>query len=285
MLDSIFTVDVEDWFNLSGSGSEPPPNSWDTMETRVERNFHAILDILAECRSSATCFFVGYFARRFPHLVREAVNRGHEIASHGYYHRMAYELAPDEFRTDARESRELLEDIGGRAVVGYRAPAFSVTKATPWYFACLIEAGYHYDSSVFPAPHQTGGYSGGSLGPYVILGRKGQLIEFPISAVNLHGPLMCFFGGGYLRLFPYALVSRMAKRVLSEGRPVIFYVHPREIDPAQPRLPVSLRRRFTSYVNLDTTKTKLERILSEFPTTSFEKYLTRHSIPAEAEVT
>ena len=159
MLQSIFSIDVEDWFNLSGTGLEPPPSEWDQLESRVERNFRSLLELLAEGGGTATCFFVGYFAKRFPHLVREAMAAGHEIASHGYHHRLVYEMSPDEFYEDALAARELLEDISGRAVRGFRAPAFSVTARTPWFFDKLAAAGYQYDSSVFPAHHQTGGIS------------------------------------------------------------------------------------------------------------------------------
>jgi polysaccharide deacetylase family protein (PEP-CTERM system associated) len=142
MAQSIFSIDVEDWFNLSGTGMEPPPLEWDRLESRVERNFRGLLDLLAESGSTATCFFIGYFGRRFPHLVREAVDAGHEIASHSYYHGLVYQMSPDEFCEDALSSRKLLEDISGHPVRGYRAPAFSVTERTPWFFEKLAEAGW-----------------------------------------------------------------------------------------------------------------------------------------------
>jgi polysaccharide deacetylase family protein (PEP-CTERM system associated) len=142
VLQSIFTIDVEDWFNLSGTGLEPPPAEWDRLESRVERNLRALLELLAEGGATATCFVVGYFAKRFPHLVREAIAAGHEIASHGYFHRSIYELSPGEFYEDALHTRKLLEDISGRPVRGFRAPAFSVTERTPWFFDKLAEAGY-----------------------------------------------------------------------------------------------------------------------------------------------
>jgi polysaccharide deacetylase family protein (PEP-CTERM system associated) len=274
--ESIFSIDVEDWFNLSGTGLEPPPPSWDALESRIERNFIGLLDIFSASGAAATCFFVGYFAKRFPHLVREAIARGHEIGSHSYHHRLAYELTPDEFMGDVRDARRLLEDISGRRVVGFRAPAFSVTERTPWFFDKLIEAGYEYDSSVFPAPHQTGGLATNAFAPHVVVRDGGRLVEFPITAVRVLGRPMCFFGGGYLRLFPYRVIRAMGKRALDEGRPIIFYVHPREIDPDQPRMALSRRRRFTCYVNLETTRPKIARILRDFPVTTFEKYLGRH---------
>ena len=163
MSDSIFSIDVEDWFNLSGTGAEPPPSEWDGLESRLERNFHGLLELLAEGNATATCFVVGYFAKRFPQLVREAVAAGHEIASHGYFHRLVYQMSSVEFYKDARAARELLEDVSGQPVRGFRAPAFSVTERTPWFFDKLVEAGYRYNLSVFPAPHQTGGLATGTI--------------------------------------------------------------------------------------------------------------------------
>lgn len=275
---SIFSIDVEDWFNLSGTGMEPPPSEWDHLASRVEWTFRELLELLAERGASATCFFIGYFAKRFPHLVREAVGAGHEIASHSYFHRLVYELSADEFYKDALSTRELLEDISGTPVLGYRAPAFSVTARTPWFFEKLAEAGYRYDSSVFPAPHQTGGLTIDRLDPHVISTPAGALAEFPITAVKVLQTPMCFFGGGYLRLFPYPVIRNMGRRALDEGRPVIFYIHPREIDPDHPRMPLSSRRKFTCYVNLRSTKPKIRRLLRDFEVTSFGKYIAEQAI-------
>ena len=250
---------------------------WDRLESRLERNFRGLLELLAEGGGIATCFVVGYFARRFPQLVREAVAAGHEIASHGYFHRLIYEMSSTEFFEDARATRELLEDVSGRPVRGFRAPAFSVTEQTPWFFDKLAEAGYGYDSSVFPAPHQTGGLATGEFAPYTVQTLAGAIEEFPITAVRVLGNPMCFFGGGYLRLFPYQVIRAMGQKALGEGRPVIFYVHPREIDPDQPRLPLSRRRRFTCYVNLQTTRPKISRILRDFQVTSFEGFISQRA--------
>lgn len=275
---SIFSIDVEDWFNLSGTGHEPPPSDWDRLESRIERNFRSLLELLAAGGGSATCFVVGYFAKRFPALVREAVAAGHEIAAHGYFHRLVYDLSPDDFQQDAAACRRLLEDISGRPVRGFRAPAFSVTARTPWFFDRLAAAGYQYDSSVFPAPHQTGGLANGRMEPHSVRGGAGSIAEFPITVVPVLGAPICFFGGGYLRLFPYPLIRAMGRHVLDGGRPVVFYVHPREIDLEQPRLPLGLRRRFTCYVNLSTTRSKIKRILRDFQITSFEHYLAARTV-------
>jgi polysaccharide deacetylase family protein (PEP-CTERM system associated) len=275
---SIFTIDVEDWFNLSGTGLEPPPSQWDRLESRVERNLHGLFELLAAGRSTATCFFIGYFGKRFPHLIREAVAAGHEIASHSCFHQLIYEMSPAEFYQDALASRKLLEDISGRPVRGFRAPAFSVTERTPWFFDKLAEAGYHYDSSVFPARHQTGGLATSRLEPHTVETSAGTVAEFPITVVRTLGTPMCFFGGGYLRLFPYRLMHAMGQRALKEGRPIVFYIHPREIDPEQPRMPLGPRRKFTCYVNLRTTRAKIERILHDFQVSSFDEYMSARII-------
>ncbi|HZR59800.1 MAG TPA: XrtA system polysaccharide deacetylase [Xanthobacteraceae bacterium] len=273
MPQSIFSIDVEDWFNLSGTGFEPPVAQWDRLESRVERNLRALFELLAERGSTATCFIIGYFAKRFPHLVREAVAAGHEIASHSYFHRLIYDMSAEEFYQDATASRKLLEDISGKPIRGYRAPAFSVTEQTPWFFERLAAAGYEYDSSVFPAPHQTGGLATAQFAPHRIETASGALTEFPITVVRVLQKPMCFFGGGYLRLFPYRLIRSMGRRALGENRPIVFYIHPREIDPDQPRLPLSRRRRFTCYVNLRSTRPKLQHILRDFDVSSFEQYI------------
>ena len=215
--------------------------------------------------------------------MRKAHGRGHEIAAHGYDHRLVHSHTRDSFREDASRARRVLEDQIGVAVLGYRSAGFSVSERTRWFVECLIEAGYRYDSSIFPAAREHPGLRGASRVPYMLDTRSGSLAEFPISVADVLGKPVCFFGGGYLRLFPYAVVRRMARRVLREGRPVMFYIHPREIDPSHPRLPMGPRRRFKSYVNLGTTLEKVRRILAEFHLTTYRDYLARHgdSLPHE----
>src|ERR1700722_10467587 len=270
---SILSVDVEDWFHILDIPSAPSMESWPTLPSHVETNFRRLLDLFEEHGTHVTCFFLGWVAERFPELVREAARRGHEIASHGYAHRLVHRMTRDEFYADALQSRKILEDVSGTAVAGFRSPGFSVTEDSPWFFEALTGAGYRYDSSIFPAPHGHGGMRNSRREPYRVEAEGVNLIEFPISVADLLGKPMCFFGGGYLRLFPYALIRRMARRVLAEGRPVVYYVHPREIDPAHPRLPMSAVRRFKSYVNLRSTEVKLRQIMSEFPTVTFREYL------------
>jgi polysaccharide deacetylase family protein (PEP-CTERM system associated) len=277
-MNNILSVDVEDWFHILDVPSAPRIEEWDSLPSHVEMNFRRLLELFARHQVHATCFFLGWVAERFPHLVQEAVTQGHEVASHGYSHMLAYEMSPQEFLYDIRRAKETLENATGQVVIGYRAPGFSATDQTPWFFEKIIEAGYRYDSSVFPARRGHGGIAGSPCEPYAIQGGFEQtLVEFPISVVNLLSARLCLFGGGYLRLFPWWLTKAATHQVMNAGRPVIFYVHPREIDPNHPRLPMNSLRGFKSYVNLETTKAKLDRILKEFTVSTFRQYLEEHS--------
>jgi len=264
------SVDVEDWFHILEAASAPDISQWNSLPSCVERNFRKLLDLFSEKNVRVTCFFLGYVAERYPHLVKEALDRGHEIASHGYAHRLIYTMTPQAFLEDARKSKHILESISGQSVRGYRAPGFSVTADTPWFFEELLEGGYQYDSSVFPAPRQRGGLNTNKYSPHLI---EDKLMEFPITVAEVLGKRFCFFGGGYLRLFPYPVVRQMSRKVLGENRPVVFYVHPREIDPDHPRLSLGLARTFKSYVNLKTTEPKLRNILDEFQVTTFAEFI------------
>jgi polysaccharide deacetylase family protein (PEP-CTERM system associated) len=274
--ESIFSVDVEDWYHILQLPSAPPRSAWHTLPARAETNFLRLLDLFSERDVHVTCFFLGWIAERFPHLVKEAVRRGHEIASHGYDHRLIFEMTQSEFLEDALRSRRLLEDIAGCAVRGYRAAGFSVIERTPWFFDKLLEASYEYDSSVFPSARQHGGIKTAIRQPHHIVCESGVLTEFPITVSNLYHAPLCFSGGGYLRLSPMWLILRMAKKVTAEGRPVIYYIHPREIDPSHRRLPMSMGRRFKCYVNLRTTEKKIVRIVREFPFITFGQFLDRY---------
>jgi polysaccharide deacetylase family protein (PEP-CTERM system associated) len=272
-MNCIFSVDVEDWFHILDIEAAPPIAEWARLPSLVEKNFMKLLDLFSEARRTVTCFFLGWVAEQYPRLVEEADRRGHEIASHGYAHRLVFQMTRKEFREDVVISKQILEDLTGRPVIGYRAPGFSVVESTPWFADELIEAGYVYDSSVFPAPRQHGGLKTECGPPYLIGDPSRCLVEFPMTVSRLLGRRFCFSGGGYLRLFPLPFIRRMAKRVLADSRPVIFYVHPREIDPSHPRLPMDFRRNFKSYVNLRTTETKIRKLLEEFEVMSFRSFL------------
>ncbi|MGA3096543.1 MAG: XrtA system polysaccharide deacetylase [Bryobacteraceae bacterium] len=272
-MEGFFTVDVEDWFHILDVGG-PQIEEWDALPSRVEQNFERLLDLFSEKKVVTTCFFLGWVAHRFPHLVKEAARRGHEIASHGYAHRLNYGLTREQLYQDLLRARLILEDAAGTAVSGYRAPGFSVVECL---FDTLAEAGYRYDSSIFPAPHGHGGMPGAPLGFHSIQCKNGRtLFEFPITVSSVFGKSVCVSGGGYMRLFPYWFINRKSRQVVNEGRPVVFYIHPREIDPNHPRLPMSAYRGFKSYVNLAATASKVSRILSDFRVTTFHQYLISH---------
>lgn len=275
-MNAIFSVDVEDWFHILDVPAAPGLLEWDFLPSRVETNFLRMLDLFEHQQVRATCFFLGWVAHRYPRLVKEATARGHEIASHGYTHQLVYKVQPRDFYEDAVKAREAIEDAAGHRILGYRASGFSVTETVPWFFEKVAEAGYLYDSSVFPAPRGHGGMKSGRYAPYTI-GQPGSgLIEFPITVAKMFGRSWCFFGGGYLRLAPLMLIERAAAHVIRKGRPVIFYVHPREIDPDGPRLSMPVARRFKCYVNLGSTWPKITALQARFDFATFEDYIATH---------
>ena len=277
-MELLFSVDVEDWFHILDLPSVPDIGRWTTLPSRVERNFRTLLELFARKGTRVTCFFLGWVAERYPQLVKEALRGGHEVASHGYGHQLVYSMSEAEFFDDIKRAKEIIEAAAGQPVLGYRCPGFSVTEATPWFFDRVVAAGYRYDSSLFPAPRGHAGMAGAQIAPHTIETRSGPLVEFPISVTRVFGRPICFFGGGYLRLFPYSVVKEMGRKVLRETRPIVFYVHPREIDLQHPRLPMPPIRWFKSYVGLSTTKEKIERILDDFSVTTFAEFMTHHAL-------
>lgn len=275
-VESILSVDVEDWFHILDVPSTPPLSEWAALPSRVEPTFMRLLDMFDRAQVRTTCFFLGWVAERFAALPKEAARRGHEVASHGYAHRLVHEQSRTDFLADVTRAKRAIEDATGQPVSGYRSPGFSLNDRTTWFFEALLEAGYRYDSSVFPAAHGHGGLRTANTAPHWRDYPSGTLGEFPISVAEIAGRRQCFFGGGYLRVFPYAAIKYMAGRVQRDGRPVVFYVHPREIDPDHPRLPMGAARRVKSYVNLHTTRSKLERIFQDFRLTTFSEFLDRH---------
>ncbi len=268
---NVLSVDVEDWFHILELESTPDIGKWDGLESRVEKNFFNMLDEFDKTGTTVTCFILGWVAEKHPQIIREAAKRGHEIASHGFAHQLVYTLKREEFAADITKTKKMLEDISGQEICGYRAPGFSITKDTPWAMEELAKAGYKYDSSIFPAARGHGGINDANMFPYDINTEYGIIREYPISVAEIFGKRICFFGGGYLRLFPYGLINKMSKKVNSENRSVVYYVHPREIDPGHPRLQMGAVRKFKSYVNLKTTMPKIIRLLKEQNLTSFSE--------------
>lgn len=259
------TVDVEDYFHVSAFDGVVPRSSWAGLECRVERNTDRLMAIFDESGIKATFFVLGWVAERYPLLVQRIAAAGHEIASHGYAHRLVYDLTPAAFRDDVRRSKAVLEQATGAAVQGYRAPSYSITPRSLWALDILIEEGFGYDASIFPIHHDRYGIPVSARHPYRLEREAGELIEVPGSTVHW-GPLnLPIAGGGYFRIFPYGLTSWGIRRVNRlEGRPAIFYLHPWEIDPGQPRLPAGRLTRIRHYRNLDATEARLRRLIAEF---------------------
>lgn len=265
-----FTVDLEEWFHLLDTDVAPGRESWEAQDSRVEKNTRRLLELMGEAGVRGTFFTLGWVAERFPGLVREVAAAGHEIASHGHEHLLAYEVGREAFGADARRSKDVLEQVTGAEVLGYRAGGFSITSETPWAFDELAEAGFRYDSSVFPARRAHGGFLGGPGHPHRVVTASGAgLVEFPLSPLRVGPVSVPFSGGGYLRLFPAPLVRWGIGRLLRRGVPANVYVHPREVDPGQPRLPLPLARRFRSYVNLRRGEAKIRYLLSAFSARTF----------------
>ena len=259
------TIDVEDYFHVSAFDGVVPRSEWPALECRVERNTDRLLSIFETAGIKATFFVLGWVAERYPALVKRIAAAGHELASHGYAHRLVYDLTPKMFRSDVRRSKDLLEEATGAAVQGYRAPSYSITPRSLWALDILIEEGFTYDASIFPIHHDRYGIPVSARHPYRLHRASGELIEVPGSTVQW-GPMnMPIAGGGYFRIFPMAWTSWGIRRInREEQRAAIFYLHPWEIDPDQPRLPCGVLTRFRHYRNLHVTEARLRRLLSEF---------------------
>jgi polysaccharide deacetylase family protein (PEP-CTERM system associated) len=240
--------------------STPDISKWSYLESRVEKNFSILLDIINHSGKQVTFFFLGWIVEKYPDLVKNAMKSGHEIASHGYSHQLVYSQNRSDFSNDLKKSKNLIEDICGKPCLGYRAPGFSITEKTPWFYDELAKQGYKYSSSLFPASRGHGGIKHGNIFPHKIKSSN-DIVEFPLTVTNIIGKNICFFGGGYLRLFPTFLINHMGKKVNQQNRPIIYYLHPREIDMKQPHLPMNWKRKFKSYYNLKSSKPKLKNIL------------------------
>jgi polysaccharide deacetylase family protein (PEP-CTERM system associated) len=259
------TIDVEDYFHVSVFDGVLPRTQWGSMESRVCRNTGRLLDILGEHDVRGTFFVLGWVAERHPELVRQIATAGHEVASHGYAHRLIYDQTPAAFRDDVRRAKGLLEDACGRRVRGYRAPSYSITPRSLWALDVLLEEGYEYDSSIFPIRHDRYGIPVSERQPYFVDRPSGTLIEIPASATSLGPANLPIAGGGYFRILPYWWTRWGISRVNRlEGRAAVFYLHPWEIDPEQPRLHTSRLGTFRHYRHLDETEARLRRLLKDF---------------------
>lgn len=259
------TVDVEDYFQVAAFAEKVRREDWDSYPCRVERNVDRILGIFADNGVTATFFTLGWIAERYPAVVRQIVRGGHELASHGYEHVKIHSQTPEAFRQDVRRTKAILEDIGGQRVRGYRAASFSIDQRSLWAFDVLAEEGHDYSSSVYPIKHDHYGMPEASRFAFRPTARH-PIVEIPISTVNLFNRNLPSGGGGYFRLLPYG-VSRWTLRRIAEKdkQPAIFYFHPWELDPDQPRFEeVSFRSRFRHYVNLGAMENRLRAVLRDF---------------------
>ena len=262
-LTNALTIDVEDYFQVSAFAPYIRRDEWDARECRVERNVGRILELLSQRDIKATFFTLGWVAERYPQLVRAIVAGGHELASHGYGHERASDLSRDAFTQDVTRAKKMLEDLGGKPVLGYRAPSFSIGTANLWAFDVLADAGYSYSSSVYPIKHDHYGMPDSPRFAYRL---ANGLLEVPVTTLRMMNRNLPSSGGGYFRLLPYALSRWMLRKVNREDREsAVFYFHPWEIDPGQPRIAgIDARTRFRHYVNIDRTEGRLQSLMQDF---------------------
>jgi polysaccharide deacetylase family protein (PEP-CTERM system associated) len=263
------SFDVEDWFQVENLKPAIPRKIWDAQELRVEANTRRILALLRERDAKATFFVLGWVAERCTELIREIDREGHEVASHGYGHHLVYEMTPGAFREDVLRSKAILEALIQKPVRGYRAPSFSITRETPWALDILREAGFVYDSSIFPVSlHDRYGFPEASPWPFTW---PNGLVEIPLAVCSIGKFSLPAAGGGYFRLFPYRYFHHVFRRLNRHGRPVTFYLHPWELDPGQPRMLVPWFYRFRHYVNLGKTEGRLRKLLEDFRFTTIPR--------------
>ena len=257
------TIDVEDYFQVSAFAPYIRRDEWDARECRIERNVGRILEQLGQRGIKATFFTLGWIAERYPQLVRDIVAGGHELASHGFGHERATDLSESAFTQDVQRAKMLLEDLAGVPVLGYRAPSFSIGTGNLWAFDVLARAGYRYSSSIYPIRHDHYGMPDSPRFAYQL---TSGLLEIPITTLRMGNRNLPSSGGGYFRLLPYALTRWMLRQVNRQDREsAIFYFHPWEIDPGQPRVSgIDLRTRFRHYVNIGRTEGRLQSLMDDF---------------------
>lgn len=276
------TIDVEDYFQVSAMAPYIRRDEWDSRECRVERNIDRILDMLAQHGTQATFFTLGWVAERYPAMVRRIVEQGHELASHGYGHQRASDLTETEFFDDVQRAKNILEDIGGQSVLGYRAPSFSIGSGNLWALDTLLKAGYRYSSSIYPVKHD---HYGMPDAPRFVHEVRPGLLEVPPTTLRLFDRNLPSSGGGFFRLLPYSVSRWMLQQVNArDAESAIFYFHPWEIDADQPRVAgIDAKTRFRHYVNIERNERKLDRLLSDFRWDRMDKLFLNRS-PREVSV-
>jgi polysaccharide deacetylase family protein (PEP-CTERM system associated) len=263
-LRNALTIDVEDYFHVSGFDRLLSRKEWDDLPSRVGDSTRRVLDRLAESGVHGTFFILGWVAQRQPGLVRVIQSAGHEIGCHGYGHQLIYEQTPQQFRVDLRRARLVLEDILGEKVSAYRAPSFSITQRSLWALDILLEEGFLFDSSIYPIHHDRYGIPGTPLEPHTIERSGGTIWEFPPPVWRLMKYPLPVGGGGYFRLYPYGMTRHGLRNINAAGRPFAVYLHPWEFDPEQPRFRPGRMRSFRHYVGLHRTEGRLVRLLKDF---------------------
>jgi polysaccharide deacetylase family protein (PEP-CTERM system associated) len=257
------TIDVEDYFHTEAMSEIVNRDQWTNMPSRVQQNTEKLFELFAQHNVTATMFFLGWIAERFPGLVSQAVKLGHEVACHSYWHCAVFRLTPEEFREDTHRAKDAIESAANSAVKGYRAPSFSLTPGTEWAPDILAELGFTYDSSINPIAHDFYSNAGAPRVPHRIA--QGSLLEIPIATARLGGRTVCVGGGAYFRIFPLCYSTWGLSCVNEEeNRPAMFYLHPWEIDPHQPRLNVKLKSKLRQYTRLGSTYGKLEKLLEQY---------------------
>jgi polysaccharide deacetylase family protein (PEP-CTERM system associated) len=270
-----FTVDVEEYFQVKALESVVSREEWLTRPSRLAPSVEVLLTTLDRHGVRATFFVLGWVARHHPQVLRSIVDAGHEIASHGFFHERVTALTPDKFREDVRSSKQVLEDVCGTEVLGYRAPSFSIIPGYEWAFDALIEEEYKYDSSLFPIRRRGYGYPSALRVPHVIHRPAGEIAEFPLATTRFLHVSVPAAGGGYLRQFPLGMIQRAFREATRRGESATFYIHPWEIDPDQPRLPVSQLNRIRHYRGLGSALDRIERLLEEFRFDTIASHLAR----------
>lgn len=279
MAHNILTIDVEEYFQVENFASVIARDQWGNQVSRLALQMEKIFKILNEKKVRATFFVLGWIAERHKTIIKSMQSQGHEVACHGYGHRLIYTQTPEEFREDVRTSKGILEDIIQGPVAGYRAPSFSVSKDSMWALDILLEEGFAYDSSIFPVHRDRGGIPGAERFPYKVNGRQRSMWEVPISTGKWLNQNIPYSGGGYFRLLPYGLINSLVRATNREGYPSIVYLHPWEFDPQQPRVRAGAMARFRHYVNLDTTEKKLRALLNDFEFKTMQSFLSEKDRP------
>ncbi|MEO9525132.1 XrtA system polysaccharide deacetylase [Marinobacter alexandrii] len=278
-IDNALTIDVEDYFQVAALAEAVKYDDWPSMEYRVEANTDRLLRLFDNASVKATFFILGWIAERSPQLVRRIANAGHEVASHGYSHQLIYNQTPALFREETRRSKAILEDILSVGVTGYRAASYSITNQSRWALDILAEEGFTWDSSIFPVHHDRYGMPGTPRWPHRLTTDKGyELAEFPLSTLKFPGYTLPIAGGGYFRLFPYWFSRWGLGSINRQGQPFVFYLHPWEVDPGQPRLDVKWLSRFRHYNNLDVCEKRLSRLLGHFRFTTMSNVLRNQGV-------